>query len=268
MDDFKILPLFKSHYSLGRSILTLEDEEEGQEGQEEMRPKSIIKICVEEGIKKLLLIEDSMSGFLQAYLNCEKHGVDLTFGLRVNVCQDISDKSEDSLLETSKIILVAKNKKGYEKLIKLYSIASTDGFYYKPRLDFNVVNEVFDSEHLRLCFPFYDSFIYKNLIHSSIALPDLSNKNPVFFIEDNDLPFDSLVKKAVQSYAENEGHSTLETKSIYYYKREDFKAYLTFRCIHNRSSLEKPRLDHMSSNEFCFESWKEKNGTNRKTKTR
>lgn len=256
MNDFKILPLFKSHYSLGRSILTLED----QDDDGKVCPKSIIKICAEEGIKRLVLIEDSMSGFLEAYINCGKNDIDLIFGLRLNICQDMNDKSEDSLSETSKIILIAKNKEGYERLIKIYSTAATDGFYYKPRLDFNVLNSWFDDECFILCFPFYDSFIYKNLIHSNMALPDLKNKSPVFFIEDNDLPFDKLIKASVLSYANGEGYSTLDVQSIYYHKREDFKAYLTFRCIHNRATLAKPRLDHMSSQEFCFESWKEKNG--------
>jgi len=39
--------------------------------------------------------------------------------------------------------------------------------------------------------------------------------------------------------------------------REDFKAYLTFRCINNRTTLNKPNLEHMCSTEFSFESWKE-----------
>ena len=42
-------------------------------------------------------------------------------------------------------------------------------------------------------------------------------------------------------------------------RKKDFKAYLTFRCINKRSTLDKPELEHMTSNEFCMESWKEKN---------
>ena len=258
MANSEILPIFKSHYSLGRSILTLDESEE----ETENKPKSIISICKEEKIKKILLVEDSMSGFLQAYLNCENSGISLSFGLRLDICQDMNDKSEDSRSETSKIILIAKNKAGYKNLIKIYSSASTAGFYYRPRIDFNYLNEFVD-DSLIIAFPFYDSFIYRNLMQGNMALPNLTDKNPIFFIEDNDLPFDSLVKKSVVSYANAEGYSTLEAKSIYYHKREDFKAYLTFRCIHNRSSLERPRLDHMSSTEFCVESWKEQNGTSR-----
>ena len=51
-----LLPLFKSHYSLGRSILTLQEESNNQVG-----PDSIIQICKDNDLKEFFLIEDSMS---------------------------------------------------------------------------------------------------------------------------------------------------------------------------------------------------------------
>ena len=86
-----IIPLFKSHYSLGRSILTLEaDSSEGG-------PDSIPKIAKEEGLKEVFLVDDSMGGFLQAYTNLKEIGVKLNFGVRITVCQDLNTKNEDSL---------------------------------------------------------------------------------------------------------------------------------------------------------------------------
>ena len=57
-----MIPLFKSHYSLGRSILTLEDKDEKDD-----YPDSIIQICKENKMKELYLVEDNMSSFLEAY---------------------------------------------------------------------------------------------------------------------------------------------------------------------------------------------------------
>ena len=39
------------------------------------------------------------------------------------------------------LILLAKDYKGYQNLIKLVSIAYTEGFYYKPRIDLEVLKE-------------------------------------------------------------------------------------------------------------------------------
>ena len=45
----------------------------------------------------------------------------------------------------------------------------------------------------------------------------------------------------------------IHSKSIYYKLKKDFLAYMTFKCINNRTTLEKPNMDHLSSNEFCWE---------------
>ena len=243
-----MIPLFKSHYSLGRSILTLEDKSERDE-----YPDSIIQIAKQNKLKEIFLVEDNMSSFLEAYSNCRKNKIKLNYGLRISVTESMSDKSEESKTKSSKIILFFKNKKGYQQLTKLYSIAAKEGFYYEPRLDYETISKNW-TDDLILCIPFYDSFIFNNTLRNSLCIPQFDFTKPIFFIEDNDLPFDSLVKQKTLSFAEKNGLKTYKAQSIFYNLREDFKAYLTFRCINNRSILSKPNLDHMSSNEFCFES--------------
>ena len=247
-----MIPLFKSHYSLGRSILTLEDKAEKDD-----YPDSIIQICKENKMKEVYLVEDNMSSFLEAYSNCRKNNIKLNYGLRISVTESMADKSEDSKTKSSKIILFFKNKKGYQLLTKLYSIAAKEGFYYEPRLDYETISKNW-TDDLILCIPFYDSFIFNNTLKNSLCIPQFDFTKPIFFIEDNDLPFDSLVKQKALSFAENNNLKIYKTKSVFYKERKDFKAYLTFRCINNRSVLNKPNLDHMSSNEFCLESLNKK----------
>jgi DNA polymerase-3 subunit alpha len=243
-----MIPLFKSHYSLGRSILTLEDKDEKDD-----YPDSIIQICKENKMKELYLVEDNMSSFLEAYSNCRKNKIKLNYGLRISVTESMSDKSEESKIKSSKIILFFKNKKGYQQLTRLYSIAAKEGFYYEPRLDYETISKNW-TDDLILCIPFYDSFIFNNTLKNSLCIPQFDFTKPIFFIEDNDLPFDSLVKQKALSFAEKNDLKIYKVQSVFYKEKKDFKAYLTFRCINNRSVLNKPNLDHMSSNEFCFES--------------
>ena len=248
----KVLPLFKSHYSLGRSILTL-----GKAGVSEGNgPDSIVDIAIENNLKKVFLIEDSMSGFLEAYQNLSENNIKLVFGLRMIMCPDMYEKSEDSRTKSSKYIVLCKNTQGYERLIKIASDSSKLGFYYKPRIDFSTLKKYWDDEDLQLCVPFYDSFIHKNLLTLSVCVPDFDFTKPVFFIERNDLPFDYLIESKIKKYCESNIYDEVLTKSIFYKNKKDFKAYLTFRCINNRSTLSKPQLDHMCSNRFCLEEWK------------
>jgi DNA polymerase-3 subunit alpha len=245
------IPLFKSHYSIGRSILTLENDNEMKNG-----PDSIIDICLENNLSKLCLVEDNMSGFLQAYINCKDKGIDLVFGLRLRITDDCKDKSPDSLSKTCKYIIFAKNSAGYKRLIKIYSHAAKEGFYYFPRTDFSSLKKFWNNEDLLFCVPFYDSFIFRNTLEYSSCVPKLDSLNPTFFVEDNKLPFDDLILKRVKTFTKNE-YPIQKTKSIYYRNKKDFKSYLTFKCINNRTTLDRPNFDHMGSDEFCFESWKE-----------
>ena len=61
----EVIPLFKSHYSLGRSILTLNLPKE----DDDLSSDSVFDIVKESGMKEVYLVEDSMAGFLEAYTN-------------------------------------------------------------------------------------------------------------------------------------------------------------------------------------------------------
>lgn len=58
-------------------------------------------------------------------------------GCEFNVCRDRNDKSQKD--NGSRIVLLAKNKDGYQNLIKLASIAYTEGMYYVPRIDKEII---------------------------------------------------------------------------------------------------------------------------------
>ncbi len=249
----KSIPLFKSHYSIGKSILTLEDQEEKKPDN----PSSIIEIAKRNKMKTVFLVEDSMNGFLEAFKNCEENNIKLVFGLRLNICENAEDKTKESLDKECKYVVLARNLQGYKRLIRISSAAACDGFYYQPRTDLNKVSSFWNDKDLQLCIPFYDSFLFKNTTTFSVCLPDFKFTKPVFFLEDNDLPFDYLVREKVRNYCKENKFNTLPVKSIYYEDKKDFKAYLTFKCINKRTTLENPKFDHLCSDEFSFESWQE-----------
>lgn len=251
MNIMKILPLFKSHYSMGKSILTLDKAGSSRkEGAD-----SIIDLAKDNGLESVFLVEDNMSSFLDAFNNFRAIKIPFFYGLRLELCKSMQEKSEESVKNSSKIIIFAKNGDGYKKLIKIFSAASTNGFYYVPRIDETTLSENWDDACLKLSIPFYDSFLFNNATSYSICCPELHFTKPTFFIEDNNLPFDYIIKSKVEKFC-SQRFEMQNVKSIYYNKKEDFKAYLTFRCINNRTTLNKPNLEHMSSNEFSFESWK------------
>ena len=244
-----IIPLFKSHYSLGRSILTLASEPEPN------GPDSIPQIAQENSLKEVYLVDDSMGGFLEAYSSLAKFKIKLIFGVRITVCQDLHKKNEASIQTSCKYIIFCKNKNGYKRLIKIYSQAAIEGFYYESRTDFESIKNNWSDKDLLLAVPFYDSFIFQNNFSSRGCVPDFSFCKPVLFVENNNLPYDHILKDLVEDYASASKYEKVNTQSVFYKNKEDFKAYSTFRCINNRSTLEKPQLNNMSSDTFCFENW-------------
>ena len=249
-----VLPLFKTHYSQGKSILTLDKKDSSLPDG----PDSIIDICLKNKIKEFYLVEDSMGSFLQAYDSTKDEDLSFRYGLRINVCPDNTERGEEALKATSKYVIFAKNEGGYKKLIKIYSNASSDGFYYEPRTDFKFLREIWDDNDLALAVPFYDSYLFKNALEQGDCMPEFDFTSPTFLLESNGLPFDAVHRKIVEKFCKTAGYETQEAKSIYYKDKDDFMAYLTMRCIDKRSTWSKPNIDHLSSDEFSFESWKEK----------
>ena len=253
--EYSAIPLFKSHYSLGKSILTL-----AKAGSSEAdEPSSIIDIAKKLSLENLYLVDDSISGFLEAYKSCEDAKINLRFGLRLTVCDDIDNKTAESRDKEHKVIVFIRNSEGYKDLIKISTVASTNGFYYYPRIDCKILKNLWNENNLSLGIPFYDSYVFKNNLSYSICVPDFSFCNPVYFVEDNNLPFDGILKSKVEEIVSDK-MLAVKSQSIYYENKEDFLAYLTFRCISERTTLNKPNLEHCSSNEFCAESFKEKYG--------
>jgi DNA polymerase III subunit alpha len=250
----KVLPIFKSNYSIGKSILTLEKKGTSPEGGAD----SIIDLALAYNIPTVYLAEDNMSSFLEAYKNVKEAGLKLVYGVRLSFTPDIEEKSDETKHKHCKYIVFARNDEGYKRLVKIYSTAAKKGFYYFPRMDFKTLKTFWDEKDLLLVVPFYDSFLYQNSLTTSVCIPDFSFARPIFFIENNQLPFDEILTKRVLEYCREE-FDTVNVQSVFYAKKRDFKAFLTFRCLANGSKLDKPELDHFCSNEFSLEGWREKN---------
>jgi len=220
-----MIPLFKTHSSIGKSILRIDD---------------IYNLT--EDFDEVYFVEDSMTGFPEAF---RKFGDRLRFGLRFSMYND--DHSEES---ESKMIAFANGDAGAKELYSLYTKQS------------NVrITKPWDStKQLQYVVPFYDSFLHKNLTTFSNCVVDLPSDIP-FMVEDNNLPFDCLINDKILSYCKNHNNELIQAKSIYYENREDVLAFQTYKLICNRRigrtyDLSNPGLDHFGSDEFCFESWK------------
>jgi len=249
-----MIPLFKTTYSL-KSILTLDK-------PEKVKPDgadSVVEIAVSNNLERVYLLEDTMIGFKKALEIFGAKNIELVFGVRFNMCNNRLD--EDKTSSASKIAIFAQNDEGCRELMKLYSAAFTESQGY---VDSDLLRKVW-SDNLFLALPFYDSFIHRNAFWFQNCIPDLTFTKPTVLLEDNELQFDQILRRKVLQYAKQQNLPTQEAKTIYYKHRNDFTAYQTYRIITGRTggkqqTLENPNLEDMTSREFCWESFVEKNG--------
>ena len=79
----------------------------------------------------------SMFGIKEFFDTCKKNGIKPILGCETYVASrgiHFKDKNEKEDRSGDHLILLAKNEKGYRNLLKLITLANTEGFYYKARI--------------------------------------------------------------------------------------------------------------------------------------
>lgn len=100
----------------------------------------------------------NLYGAIEFYKECRKAGIKPIIGMHAYMAiRSRADKQAGVDNKRHRIILLAKNEVGYKNLIKLSSRAHTEGFYYKPRIDRELLKEY--AQGLIAILPAFDSDI-------------------------------------------------------------------------------------------------------------
>ncbi|MEG1559484.1 MAG: DNA polymerase III subunit alpha [Clostridia bacterium] len=105
------------------------------------RIKDLVKRARELGMNALGITDHgAMYGVIDFYNACKAGGIKPIIGIETYVAPK-SRFDREGHREYGHLILLAKNELGYHNLIKLSSIAFTEGFYYKPRIDYDILEK-------------------------------------------------------------------------------------------------------------------------------
>lgn len=97
------------------------------------KPEDYIKRAVELGHTTYFTTEHGFQGNIyETHTLCEQYGLKCIYGVEAYYVDDMYDKSSRSNYH---LMLVAMNDNGRKEINKIMSLANTDGFYYKPRID-------------------------------------------------------------------------------------------------------------------------------------
>ena len=100
--------------------------------------KPLAKRAAETGARAVAVTDHgNLYGAVSFYNNMKGSGIKPIIGIEAYIARGKHTDRKDDTTErgTNHIILLAKNLQGYHNLAKLSSVSYTDGFYYKPRID-------------------------------------------------------------------------------------------------------------------------------------
>ncbi len=178
-----------------------------------------------------------MYGVIDFYKACKKEGIKPIIGCEVYVANRTRFDKEAGLDYNNHLILLAKNNEGYKNLTKLVSMGFTDGFYYKPRIDKEILEKY--HEGLVCC-----SACLAGEVNQAILKEDLEKAKEVALwfkgvfgedyyleIQNNGIREQALANQKLIQLSKELNIPLVATNDAHYLKREDAYNHEVLLCI-------------------------------------
>jgi DNA polymerase-3 subunit alpha len=235
-----------SHYSLLNALPQL---------------KELVKTTKELGMPALALTDaGNMYGAIEFYQTCKKNDVKPILGVDFYVAaRTRHDKQGGIDNRRTRLVLLAKNEKGYKNLIQLVTISNFEGFYYKPRIDRELIEKY--SEGLVCIMPHFSGETSYSLKNGDVekAKEILNWYKKVygpenFFLEITHHPeIDGQIelKEKIIKFAKDTKTELVAAHDVYYLKPEDKAARDTLVQVNSHSDFSE-RADNNSMDDFSL----------------
>ncbi len=104
----------------------------------------LLDACQRYGMKSLAITDqNAVYGAVDFFVKAKSRGIKPIIGVEIFVAPNGKDNktSTASAKKTNQLVLLVENEKGYKNLLKIVTIAQLDGFYYVPRVDYDVLKK-------------------------------------------------------------------------------------------------------------------------------
>lgn len=230
------------------------------------RIKQLVLRAKELGMQSLAITDHgNMYGAVDFYKACKSEGIKPIIGCEVYVAPRTRFDREKVLdKEYNHLILLCKNEQGYKNLIKLVSLSFTEGYYYKPRIDRDILEKYHEgliclSACLageipqKLLSADYESAKESALWYYSV----FGNGNYYLEVQDHGLPEQKTVKEGLKRLSKETGIPLIATNDVHYIEQEDSKIQQVLICIATNHIIGEDTGLEFHSNEFYLKSEEE-----------
>jgi DNA polymerase-3 subunit alpha len=200
-----------------------------------------------------------MYGCVEFYNKCKAEGVKPILGCEVYVdpngytCRDGKNQHH--------LILLAENEEGYHNLIRIVSTANTDGFYYKPRIDHELLAKyskgiIGSSACLGGEIP---NLIVRGDIGGAEARAqlyrDILGKDNFYLeIQHNSIPEQAIVNKTLVDMSRKYDFPVIATNDAHYMKKSDASWHDVLLCVQTNSIVDNPNRYRFTGDDYYFRS--------------
>ena len=187
------------------------------------------------------------------------HGVKPIIGCEVYVAPD-SHKSRGSEAERSNhLVLLCENEQGYRNLIQLVSTGFLDGFYYKPRIDHELL-----AQHsggliaLSACLrgEVADALLaekYEQARANAYRLRDIFGKGNFFIeVQDQGIEVEKRINRELVQLSKETGIPLVATNDCHYLTRADAHAQEVLLCIQTGKTMSDAQRMRFATDQFYF----------------
>jgi DNA polymerase-3 subunit alpha len=208
----------------------------------------------------------NMFGVIEFYEKALKKGVKPILGCEMYVAPESRfDKTSHGIKGASyHIVLLARNMTGYKNLIELVSAGYIEGFYYKPRIDKEILSKLSSGLiALSACMGgevphFLISDQYEEAKKSALEYAGIFGKDNFYLeLQDNRMEDQYKVNKGLKRISEETGIPLVATSDVHYLQRDDAKAHESLLCIQTQTTLDDPNRMRFTTDHLYFKSPRE-----------
>src|SRR3990170_3913192 len=172
--------------------------------------------------------------------------------------------AEPGQRNTNHLVLLCENAEGYRNLVRLVSAGFLEGFYYKPRIDLDLL-----AQHSRglialsacLRGAVADALLegrYDQARASAHQLQDILGKGNFFLeVQDQGLEVDQPVNRDLVRLSRESGIPLVATNDCHYLTQADARAQEVLMCIQTGKTMSDPQRMRFPTDQFFFKSYEE-----------
>ena len=202
-----------------------------------------------------------MYGVIDFYRAAREVGIKPILGCEVYVAPGSRFDRENGAGEDRyyHLILLAENNTGYKNLMKIVSKGFVDGFYYKPRVDLDLLETYHEGIiSLSACLAgevqkYLARGMYEEAKRSALRYSEIFGKDHFYLeLQDHGIPEQKMVNQGLLRLSQETGLELVATNDVHYPFAEDAKAHDILLCIQTGKKVtDEDRMRYEGGQYYC-----------------